>query len=276
MKTIGHLAKFEHTYENGYEPVQYTLVVGNERIDLNPWIGEQIRISFLNEIACTACGRITNKSFNSGYCYPCFKSLPENDLCIVKPHECHYHLGTCRDSSFGDTFCMKPHYVYLALSSDVKVGLTRKTNVPKRWIDQGAIHAIPIAELPTRKMAGELEFVLSQVLPDKTNWRKMLKGEVEMTNLFEVRDTILEHVPMEFRSYLLDETELVELMYPILEELDKIKSISLDKEQIVQGKLIGIKGQYLLMDHGVFHIGKHTGYKVEIERKELSSEAKIS
>ncbi|WP_153944945.1 DUF2797 domain-containing protein, partial [Acinetobacter baumannii] len=69
--------------------------------------------------------------------------------------------------------CMIPHYVYLALSSGVKVGLTRKNNEKKRWVDQGAVRAIPIAEVPTRKMAGELEVYLTQYVADKTDWRKM-------------------------------------------------------------------------------------------------------
>lgn len=270
MKSTGHLGKFGHTYSN---PIEYTLVLGEEKISLNDWIGDGIRITFLQEIACCACGRITKKSFNNGYCYPCFKSLPENDLCIVKPHECHYHLGTCRDSAFGDQHCMVPHYVYLALSSDVKVGLTRKTNVPKRWIDQGAVKAIPIAELPTRKMAGELEVALSEHLPDKTNWRKMLKNEIAEADLFEVRNTVAELVPEEFRPFMLQETELVDLVYPILEGLDKIKSISLDKQEVIEGRLVGIKGQYLLLEEGVFHIGKHTGYKVSMEWLGATKEA---
>jgi hypothetical protein len=273
MKTIGHLNRFEHTYT---VPVEYKLGVGEQVIELNEWIGEEIQITFLHEIACCACGRITRKSFNNGYCYPCFKKLPENDLCIVKPHQCHYDLGTCRDSSFGETHCMVPHYVYLALSSDVKVGLTRKTNIPKRWIDQGAIQAVPIAELPTRKMAGELEVALSEFLPDKTNWRKMLKNEMERVDLFAVRESIRDQVPNEFQPFLLNESELVDVVYPMLEEVGKIKSFSLDKEEIVTGKLLGMKGQYLLLDCGVFHIGKHTGYKVAIERSNAQSEAKIS
>lgn len=171
---------------------------------------------------------------------------------------------------------MVPHYVYLALSSDVKVGLTRKTNVPKRWIDQGAVKAVPIAELPTRKMAGELEVALSEHLPDKTNWRKMLKNEIDDADLFSIRDSVSRFVPEEFRSFMLRETELVELLYPVLESLDKIKSITLDKEEMIEGRLIGIKGQYLLLDKGVFHVGKHTGYKVSIESQGAVDEARIS
>lgn len=168
---------------------------------------------------------------------------------------------------------MVPHYVYLALSSDVKVGLTRKTNVPKRWIDQGAVKAIPIAELPTRKMAGELEVALSKHLPDKTNWRKMLKNDIADADLFAVRDSIIDHVPEPFRPFMLNETELVDVVYPILEELDKIKSVSLDKQEVVEGRLVGIKGQYLLLGEGVFHIGKHTGYKVNLEWLGATKEA---
>lgn len=262
MITTGHIRGIIAAYEI---PIRYSLSIGDEKIGLNEWIGENIRLTYKQEIRCHACGRITKKSFNSGYCFPCFKSLPENDLCIVKPHECHYELGTCRDSSFGDTHCMVPHYVYLALSSGVKVGLTRKTNVPKRWIDQGAVQAIPIAELPTRKMAGELEFALSQVLPDKTNWRKMLKGDLEIADLFEVLRSVQPHVPESFRRYMLEETELLEFIYPIAEEIGKITSFSFDKEEVIEGRLIGIKGQYVLLDNGVINVRKHTGYKISIE-----------
>lgn len=264
MELRGLLHGLVHRYEKKDEPVNYYLKIDDEKMPLNEWLGKELTISYEGQKNCIACGRKTNKTFNSGYCYPCFTSLPENDLCIVKPHECHYEQGTCRDASFGEMHCMIPHYVYLALSSDVKVGLTRKNNELKRWVDQGAIRAIPIAELPTRRMAGELEVHLSQYLPDKTNWRKMLKGDVQEVDLLSLRDEIYAHFPEVFKPFQYREDEWVDITYPILESLDKISSLSLDKQESITGKLIGVKAQYLIFDSGVFHTRKHAGYQVKV------------
>ncbi|UFJ39742.1 DUF2797 domain-containing protein [Brevibacillus humidisoli] len=260
----GTLRGLVHSYHGKDQPVDYYLQLDGEKLPLNEWMGNHVTLSFLGQKNCIACGRRTNKTFNSGYCYPCFTRLPENDLCIVKPHECHFDQGTCRDESFGETYCMIPHYVYLALSSDVKVGLTRKHNQLKRWVDQGAIRAIPIAELPTRRMAGELEFHLSQYLPDKTNWRKMLKGEVAERDLLEIRDEVYGYFPETFKPFQIKEDEWVEITYPMLETLDKITSLSLDKQEEVHGRLLGIKAQYLVLEGGVFHTKKHAGYQVKV------------
>lgn len=264
LEVSGMLHSLTHTYHGKDQPVDYYLQINEDRVPLNEWLGKEITVAYLGQKNCISCGRKTNKTFNSGYCYPCFTSLPENDLCIVKPHECHYDQGTCRDNSFGESYCMIPHYVYLAVSSDVKVGLTRKNNQLKRWVDQGAIRAIPIAELPTRRMAGELEVHLSQFLPDKTNWRKMLKGDVKAVDLRNLRDEVYEHFPEQFKPYQLREDEWVDITYPILETLDKINSISLDKLETITGKLLGVKAQYLILDSGVFQVRKHAGYQVRI------------
>jgi len=262
MKVQGYIQGLHHQV---WEPVQYFLQLDEQQVALNDWLDQELSLSFLHEKACIHCGRKVKKTYNNGYCYPCFRDLAENDLCIVKPHECHFHLGTCRDEAWAEVHCMTPHIVYLALSSDVKVGITRKGNSVKRWIDQGAIQAIPIAELPTRKMAGELEAHLSQYLPDKTNWRRMLAGELAEADLFAVRDQVREWVPEHFRSFLLDDGQLVEIMYPMLEQIQKIRPLNLDKQTQISGRLVGIKGQYLIFEHGVFHVKKHSGYKVAIE-----------
>jgi len=262
LKIEGQLRELTHEYG---DPIQYYLQIDQNHIHLNPYIGGAMKLHFLEEIHCIHCGRKVKKTYNNGYCYPCFKQLPQNDLCIVKPNLCHYDEGTCRDESFGETHCMVPHYVYLALSSDVKVGLTRKTNAFKRWVDQGAVQSIPIAEVPTRKMAGDLELFLSNHLPDKTNWRKMLKGEIADADLLSVRDEIKSIIPEEYQPYLIQIDQINEFSYTMLESLDKIKSLNLDKTPTIEGKLIGIKGQYIIFDHGVFHMKKHSGYKVEVE-----------
>lgn len=261
MSFSGFLSGLKHEYTS---PVVYQLPLGDDLVVLNEWLGKTVKLTFSGEMSCTSCGRKIKKTYNTGYCYPCVISLPETDLCIVKPHECHYHLGTCRDPEFGDTHCMIPHYVYLAVSSGVKVGLTRKTNEMKRWVDQGAIQAIPIAEVPTRKLAGELEVAIAEHVPDKTDWRKMLKGDVEPLNLLELRETIFAHFPKEFEPYAIREEHWIELVYPILESVGKVKTYNLDKQPQIEDRLIGIKGQYLIFEQAVLNIKKYTGYKIEI------------
>lgn len=262
MKVTGQLRELTHEYKN---PIQYYIQLNEDYIHLNPFLGKNVSIRFLNEIHCIHCGRKIKKTYNNGSCYPCFINLPQNDLCIVKPSLCHFDQGTCRDESFGLSQCMIPHYVYLALSSDVKVGLTRKPNAFKRWVDQGAVQSIPIAEVPTRKIAGELELFLTNHLPDKTNWRKMLKGEIAEANLFQIREEIRKVIPEEYQSYLFEVDEIYEFIYPLAESVEKVSSFSLDKNNEVKGKMIGIKGQYLIFEHGVMNIKKHAGYHVEIE-----------
>lgn len=261
MQQNGYLNGMAHSYQT---PIEYHLPLGEQSIHLNEWLGKNIKLEFLGKIQCTNCNRSIKKTYSSGYCYPCAISLPETDLCIVKPHECHYHLGTCRDPKFGDTYCMIPHYVYLAVSSGIKVGITRKHNQMKRWTDQGAIQAIPIAEVPTRKLAGELEVALSAHLPDKTDWRKMLKGEVEPVDLIAIREEAFTYFPDEFKPYALREETWTELVYPILESVKKVKTYNLDKEPVVEDRLVGIKGQYLIFEQAVLNIRKYTGYLVQI------------
>ncbi|WCK53955.1 DUF2797 domain-containing protein [Aneurinibacillus sp. Ricciae_BoGa-3] len=264
MTYKGFLQGFKHRYEN---PVQYVLPLGEQQINMNEYIGNKVRLAFTGKMECVNCGRKIKKTYNSGYCYPCFTKLPENDLCIVKPHECHYHLGTCRDPEFAISHCMIPHYVYLAISSGVKVGLTRKNNEKKRWIDQGAVRAIPIAEVPDRKTAGELEVYLTQFLADKTDWRKMLKGQIELVDLIELREEIQQKFPERFQPFILKEDEWNEFVYPVAEKLDKVKAYNLDKQPEIEDELIGIKGQYLMFKNGVLNLKKYSGYEVEFSEE---------
>jgi Protein of unknown function (DUF2797) len=247
------------------DPVEYRIRLDEAEIPLNPALGRTIRIAFQGEKACIHCGRKIKKTFASGFCYPCFTTLPETDLCYVKPSLCHFHQGTCRDATFGKSYCMQAHYVYLALSSEVKVGITRKPHAVRRWLDQGAVAALPIAEVPDRKTAGELELHLAQFISDKTDWRKMLKDEIADADLLSVRQELVARIPEEFRTYLLADGEVYTFRYPRLEQAGKIRSLNLDKQDEIQGTLVGIKGQYLILDHGVFNVRKHAGYKVVLE-----------
>lgn len=267
---LGILDQLQQTFEtdpDGRNLVGYNFVVGKDSLPLGSLLGQTIEIEFIGEKSCIHCGRRVRKLYQNGYCFPCVTTLAECDLCIVKPHECHYHLGTCREPAFGDTHCMIPHYVYLADSSSVKVGLTRKGRQLKRWADQGATSAILFAQTSTRKLAGELEMEIAQHLPDKTDWRKMLKdtGEAD-ANLFEVREQVLSRLGPLYEPYVIQQPhEVVQFVYPRLLGFEPtLKSLSLDKQPSVRGTLCAIKGQYLMFEQGVLNIRKHAGFHVQI------------
>lgn len=253
-------------------PVRYELLLDDHAVPLNDYIGKPIRLEFLGAINCTHCGRKTKKSYSQGYCYPCFKKLPQCDLCIVSPEKCHFHLGTCRDADWGEQFCFQDHFVYLANSSGVKVGITRGTQVPTRWMDQGAIQALPIFRVATRLQSGQIERLLGEHVADKTNWRAMLKGDVTPMDLTQVRDCLLEQcadgiAELEQTHGLqaiqqLSDAQQIDIDYPVQVFPTKVTSFNFDKTEVVEGTLMGIKGQYLMLDTGVINIRKFTAYQV--------------
>ncbi|PTM57509.1 DUF2797 domain-containing protein [Desmospora activa] len=261
MKLVGSLRALQH---KPTAPVSYFFRLGDQVTPINDVVGKRIRIQYQGEIHCIHCGRKIKKTYNAGSCYPCFRALPENDLCIVKPQQCHYHQGTCRDNAFAEAHCLQPHIVYLALSSDVKVGITRKIRTIERWVDQGAVAALPIAEVPTRKDAGELEVHLSQYVSDKTNWRRMLKNEITYRNLTDVKEELHKYVPEKYQPYLLNDATVTHFAYPHISVPEKIAAWNLDKHAEVDGTLIGIKGQYLILDTGVLNVRKFCGYTVAL------------
>lgn len=254
------------------EQVQYQLVLDDNKIDLNPYLGQPVRLEWLGEINCCHCGRKTKKSYSQGYCYPCFTKLPQCDLCIMSPEKCHFDQGTCRDPDWGERFCFQSHYVYLANSSGVKVGITRGTQVPTRWIDQGAIQALPILKVETRFQSGLVERIIGKHITDKTNWRAMLKGQVDPVDLTAERDRLLELCQPELSELeerfglqaiqRLPDAEVLELNYPVLNFPTKVSSLNFDKTAVVEGVLQGIKGQYLILDCGVINLRKFSSYQV--------------
>jgi len=255
-------------------PVSYTLPIGDDRVDINPLIGKFIRIEHSGTINCINCGAKTKKSYSQGYCYPCMKKLAACDMCIVKPETCHFDQGTCREPDWAETHCMRPHYAYLSNSSGVKVGITRETQIPTRWIDQGAIQALAIARAQTRFQVGLLEVAIKQHLNDKTDWRKMLRNQVESIDLTKIRDDIFVKCQADFDGLnkrfgqgaieLLPAEKQVEIAFPVDVYPEKVKSFNLDKNPIAEGMLQGIKGQYLIMDTGVINIRKYTGYDLKL------------
>jgi hypothetical protein len=270
-KVLGSLQKMTSVLA---EPVQYRLPVGEQEIALNPLLGRPLSLHFSGQIFCVHCAKKTQKSFNQGYCYPCFIKLAQCDMCIMKPETCHYAAGTCREPNWGEEFCFQPHIVYLANSSGIKVGITRQSQTPTRWIDQGAVQALPIFKVASRHQSGLIEVTLAQHVSDKTSWQKMLKNNTIPLDLPVIRDQLLKECAEQLQGIAarfpesppqrLTDVEPLTLDYPVLQYPSKVKSFNFDKEPLVSGVLEGIKGQYLLFDTGVINIRKFAGYEVEV------------
>ncbi|HKL08585.1 MAG TPA: DUF2797 domain-containing protein [Bacteroidales bacterium] len=263
MKKKGALLKMKSELDH---PVNYFLTLDDQDIHMNELLDKNISLRFLGEIHCIRCGRLTKKSFHQGYCYPCYRTAPETDDCILKPELCRAQEGISRDMEWSKNHCLQDHYVYLAVSSGLKVGVTRHTQIPTRWIDQGASYAIKIAKTPNRYSAGLLEVDLKRHFADKTNWRNMLSNKIDReVDLPAQKEKALQVIQKDFKQYFMDDNEIIEINYPVTEYPLKVNSFSFDKEDQISGKLIGIKGQYLIFDHGrVLNIRKHNGYEVEL------------
>ena len=247
-------------------PVQYFLKL-EEAVPMNELIGKNISLQFTGSIYCTVCGKKTYKSFGEGMCYNCFANSPENAECILRPELCLAHEGKGRDMEWEKAHHLKPHYVYLALVDQVKVGVTRETQIPTRWIDQGANQAIILSETPYRQLAGRIEVALKTYFTDKTNWMRMLRNEFDSSiDLVKTKELISEKMEEELRQYVSPNNEVLTIEYPVLAYTEKIKSIGFDKLPKIERKLIGIRGQYLIFEGGeVINIRKHSGYEVVLE-----------
>lgn len=263
MKYHGTLTKMQTEYQN---PIQYYLVFESSFIHINELIGRDLTIDHVG-YQCLECG-LPKKIFRQGFCYDCFMASASAGDWIMKPELSTAHLDIeDRDLEYEKKVQLQPHVVYLALSSEVKVGVTRKTQVPTRWIDQGAVAAIPIVEVPNRYLAGITEVALKGHFSDKTNWQKMLKNEVPVADLVKERFGTRFILPKEVQEYFYPEKEdLYQLYYPVAEYPKKVMSLNLEKSPHYQGKLTGIKGQYLIFEDGtVFNIRTYEGYVVDIE-----------
>lgn len=267
MKTIGNICKMRSSIKDN--TVSYQLALNNTVIEMNELIGKTISLEFKNQINCIACGKKTAKSFAQGFCYNCFQTAPEAEECVLNPEKCRAHLGESRNQDWADKHCLIPHYVYLAIASNIKVGVTRSTQIPTRWIDQGAWKALIIAETPNRHIAGIIEQYLKQYYSDKTNWRSMLKNELATEiNIEEEKDKALNLLPAELQKYT-KPSDPVELSFPVEAFPSKPNSFTFDKEAKIEGTLNGIKGQYLLFDNNrVINIRRHNGYLVELNTED--------
>ena len=264
MKLSGTIMKMEVKLS---DPVQYELPIGDEKLPMNDLIGDYIVLKHTGDIFCISCGRKIGKSFSQGFCYPCFLNAPETSECIFRPELCEAQEGIARDMDWAEQHCLQDHYVYLAISSGDKVGVTRSSQIPTRWIDQGAWKAIKLAKTPNRYIAGLIEVALKEHISDKTHWQRMLKNlRSENVDLFERKKEMVAHLSPELQTYEDEDDNIKEINYPVNEYPTKVKSVGFDKCPEIAGRLWGIKGQYLIFDDGrVTNVRKHNGYKIIIE-----------
>ena len=261
MNYEGVLTKMQT--ENG-SPIQYYLVFENDFINMNQLIDKKVSITFLR-FQCLSCG-LEKQIYRQGFCRDCFFKIPQAADWIMHPELSTAHLDKeDRDLDYEKKVQLQPHIVYLANSSNVKVGVTRKNQIPTRWIDQGAHEAIEIVEVPNRYLAGITEVALKDHVGDKTNWRTMLKNEIKEEDLVDWRNKLRQYIPEKAMPYFLENNTETNLEFPVLQYPIKPKSLNLDKTPYYEGVLKGIKGQYLIFDDDtVFNIRGSEGYVVSI------------
>jgi hypothetical protein len=259
MITEGNILKMRTELS---DPVKYYLPVGNTEINMNNLIGEEIDLHYTGQINCISCGKITKTSFGQGFCYNCMQTAPEASESVIRPELSKAHFGIARDLVWAEEHDLIDHYVYLAVSGDLKVGVTRHHQIPFRWVDQGASMAIKIAKTPNRHIAGVIEVFLKQYFADRTNWQTMLKtlGNTN-TDLISEKQKAIKLLPAELQKYKCYDNDITKISYPLTDPLKKIKSLSFDKTPDIKAILKGIKGQYLIFKNDtVLNIRKHNGY----------------
>ena len=250
----------------GFGPsVGYYLNLKDDFVALHQFIDQSITLEMIG-YECLNCSR-TEPIFRQGFCKKCFFESPNAGDWIMRPELSTAHLDIeDRDLVYEKKVQLQPHIVYLALSSHLKVGVTRKTQVPTRWIDQGAHQALAVLEVPNRYLAGVGEVALKEIYSDKTNWRKMLQNEAEPIDWVSERNKAIDHLPKELKPYVLHEnTEPLAIEFPVNRYPEKVKSLNLIKEQNYTAVLKGIKGQYLIFeDDTVFNVRSNEGLVVNL------------
>jgi len=261
MAYQGVLTKMQTEFAS---PIQYYLIFENDFIHMNQLLDKKLKIDFVKH-QCINC-KNDRPIYRQGFCKTCFFEIPQAADWIMRPELSTAHLDKeDRDLEYEKKVQLQPHIVYLANSSNVKVGVTRKTQVPTRWIDQGAHEAIEIVEVPNRYLAGITEVALKDHVNDKTNWRKMLKNDIEDENLLDWRNKLKAFIPDEANNYFIESNIETHIQFPVSRYPEKPKSLNLDKTPSYSGVLKGIKGQYLIFeDDTVFNIRSNEGYVVDI------------
>ena len=263
MDAAGTLSKMRVTPG---EPVAYTLPLGDDVIAVNELLGAPLTLTFTGARYCRVCGERVERLFGEGYCYPHFLSDPSASPCIIRPELCEAHLGGGRDPAWEAAYHLRPHVVYLAHSGGMKVGVTGADHTRTRWIDQGAAAALRIAETPYRKLAGEIEVALKEHFSDRTVWQRMLAGApVDPDELLRVRRDALAAIPAPLAPWALPDEPVTALVYPVSQHPAKPRSVDLGRDGSVTGRLVGVRGQYLLFEGGaVLNVRRHTGHHVTL------------
>ena len=264
MKFSGHIKKMISKH---IEPISYEIPIDDDLIPISNYLNKIIKIHFLNEIHCIECNREIKKTFAQGYCYPCFISSPSTSECILKPELCRAHEGGDRDMEWSNKHCLKDHFVYLSLTAGAKIGVTRATQIPTRWIDQGAVQALKFAKTSNRYEAGCIEVQMKNHISDRTAWQRMLKNEIdENIDLIQLKNELIDVIDDEYKQFILQDESVVDFAYPHIKFPEKVKSLDLLKVNHIEARLIAIKGQYLLFDNNtVLNIRKHTGFTISLE-----------
>ena len=260
----GVLVKMKTELNN---PIRYYLTFPSMFVRVNELIGKTITFTHTG-YCCLDCG--SNETiFRQGFCKRCFFETPTAGDWIMRPELSQAHLDIeDRDLAYEKKVQLQPHVVYLAVSSGLKVGVTRKTQVPTRWIDQGAHQTIPIVEVPNRYLAGITEVALKEHYNDKTNWRRMITQDPSQMDLVAERDRALQWLPQEVNPYIktTENDATLFLQFPLEQPPTKVKSVNLTKSKMHSGKLAGIKGQYLVFaDQSVMNVRSHEGVSVRME-----------
>jgi hypothetical protein len=265
MKISGLLYKMRSVLKDE-NTVSYSLVLSDRLFPLDVDDNRRISIRFTGRKNCISCGLLSTELLGNGFCPACYVTVPEAAECIFHPELCKAHLGEGRDVKWEQEHHNQPHFVYLARTSVIKVGVTRETQIPTRWIDQGADSAVCIAKTPHRAMAGKMEVMLKKHFADKTPWQKMLKNEISADNLQDAVHHAQTVLSNEYSEQLLQQAREVHFRYPVKRYPNTVKSVQLSRNEYFEGILSGIRGQYLMLDDGsVLNIRNHTGYHCVVE-----------
>ena len=273
MRGEGNIRKLKSAL-NPQGTVQYTwsskdILDPLEDFEVNAAVGQDIRIEHLGKIHCTVSGKSIRKTYGDGMSFDAFRSSPLAVESIIRPELSRIHEGVAlRDAAWEEAHHNQPHVVYLSYTGGIKVGVTRTTQIPYRWIDQGASGAILLAETPYRQLAGLIEVAMKAHSADKTQWRAMLTAgnpdfSVLEEALLSAKDEAFEQCPPAFEDFMSEDDSVHHIQFPSIGFPEKVTSVTLDKVPLIEGKLMAIKGQYLMLDGGrVFNVRRHSGYRV--------------
>jgi hypothetical protein len=274
MKISGNLRKMNTSLVNGraeYHLPLFDVLEPSETIAMNQWVGREIAIQWEQAIHCIVTGKKIKKTYGEGMSFDAQQSSPQAVESILRPELSRIHEGIAlRDAAWEEAHHNQPHYVYLSRTSGIKVGVTRTVNVPSRWIDQGAVEAIVLAETPYRQLAGLIEVELKSHFNDKTQWNAMLRPiRPQGEELLNLKDQAMDRLGEAYEPFFSDHDEVTTIEYPVLNYPAKIASVKFEKTPEIRSTLVGIKGQYLLFGNGmVLNIRSQSGYRVTFELPE--------